>query len=99
MTALQMACSRETAKEVSRETLGGAHKAANHGKTTAEFPPTRETVLAPGWRANLKAKWQKVLPDRLQCNEGHQSKDRFNIEATWGALLIDHLWVSHIPPT
>lgn len=58
VTPLRMACSRGTANKAPRETPGGARRAADHGKTTAEFPPTRDTVMAPGWRASLKAKRQ-----------------------------------------
>lgn len=54
----QMTFNRETGNSICRETPGGTHRARNLSETTAEFTPTRKTVLALRWRANWKAKQQ-----------------------------------------
>lgn len=55
---LQMTLCKETANRVSKDTPAGSHRAVNHSEAIAKFTPTRKTVLAPRWRANLKAEQQ-----------------------------------------
>lgn len=96
VTPLRMACSRGTANKAPRETPGGARR-ENRCRVSANSGHCNGTRMES--ESESKAAKRKVLPDHLKYNDGHQSKDRFNMEATWGGLLINHLWVSHIPPT